>query len=498
MLKRIRPHYTHEQQIARAMTARRVTDPISAEGKFRQKYHFMAPSGWINDPNGLIYWRGEYHLFYQHNPYGSIWSSMHWGHAVSSDLVHWRHLPIALAPSEPYDLSKNGGCFSGSAVDNNGVLTLMYTSAIGGEEKNGGRQTQSLATSKDGITFKKYEGNPVIPKPPPEHGSIDFRDPKLWKRDNTWYVVLGTCAPGKQKGKIVLYKSLDLFNWDYIGIIADNTEIGGTMWECPDFSEINGKWVLFFSPEGFEAKKTMYLVGDFDWETHKYNWTTKAEVDQGLDFYAPQTFLDSKGNRVLVGWVDGSAEVRPTASEKWTGHLTVPRRLVVNSNSRVQFIPVDELKILRTTLHIYKDVIVKDGEKLALSAGNGVNAELIIIFDLTNTTAEKIQLDVRVGEKEFTRVELNLKDSKILFDRDKSGSGVLGNKEIPLEDAKEPRLLLHVFLDTSSIEFFTDDYRTVFSANIFPSPESNGISLGAIGGDVSVVLVEAFGITSIW
>jgi beta-fructofuranosidase len=168
-------------------------------GQFRQRYHFMAPSGWMNDLNGLIYWQGRYHLFYQHNPFKPEWGAVHWGHASSRDMVHWRHEPIALAPSEPYDLDEKGeegGCFSGSVVDNDGVLALIYTGAVHAEGKT--MQTQCLAESRDGVHFEKHRANPVIACPP-ETGSRDLRDPKVWRHGDYWYLVAGTCKDGRGK-----------------------------------------------------------------------------------------------------------------------------------------------------------------------------------------------------------------------------------------------------------------------------------------------------------
>lgn len=172
--------------------AQKYIDSIKDEvalSKYRQGYHFMAPASWINDPNGFIQYKGKYHLFYQYNPYGATWSAMHWGHAESDDLIKWSHLPIALAPSEVYDDDNNGGCFSGSAVDNDGILTLMYTGTTNNEE--GTVQVQCIATSDDGVNFEKFEGNPVI-LPNFIEGNRDFRDPKVWKEGELWYVVIGT------------------------------------------------------------------------------------------------------------------------------------------------------------------------------------------------------------------------------------------------------------------------------------------------------------------
>ena len=264
---------------------------------YRQGYHFMAPTGWINDPNGLSFYNGEYHLFYQYNPYSGEWQSMHWGHAVSKDLVNWRHLPVALAPSEFYDNDDKGGCFSGSAVDDNGVLTLMYTGTVNEGETS--IQTQCIATSNDGINFEKYENNPVIAKYPKD-GSMDFRDPKVWRENDAWYVVIGSSKDND--GKALLYKSDDLRNWEYVGVLAESNGEFGYMWECPDFFKLDDKYVLIISPMGVENRKVIYFVGDMDYNTGKFTYETEGEIDLGFDYYAPQTLLDDKNRRIMIGW----------------------------------------------------------------------------------------------------------------------------------------------------------------------------------------------------
>nr|WP_239454196.1 glycoside hydrolase family 32 protein [Bacillus suaedaesalsae] len=303
----------------------------------RLAYHIMTPRGWMNDPNGLIQFNGDYHVFYQHYPYDSKWGPMHWGHVVSSDLVHWKHLPIALAPSEHYD---TGGCFSGSAVDNNGTLTLIYT---GHEEQNFPKEVQCIATSEDGIHFLKYEHNPVISSPPPE-GSEDFRDPKVWKHDELWYMVVGT---GKDEvGKALLYQSADLIKWEYRGVLAESDGSLGYMWECPDLFKLQEKYILVLSPmkDGWQNR---YLVGDLSYETGKYTKEAEHLLDYGFHFYAPQTFEDESGRRILIGWMDMWETTMPSQKNGWAGAMTLPRELTLSENGTLRIQPVKELEMLR-------------------------------------------------------------------------------------------------------------------------------------------------------
>lgn len=188
-----------------------------SHGKMRQHFHFMPQVGWLNDPNGLIYFKGKYHFFYQFYPYEGFWGMMHWGHAISDDLVHWEYLPVALAPSEVYDNHLKGGCFSGSAVAYNNKLFIAYTGTT--NNGNGFEQTQCIAYSEDGIHFEKYAGNPVITAP--KGVSPDqFRDPKVWEHDGTFYMVCG--ASRNNRAQALLYKSSNMFDWEFVNVLAES------------------------------------------------------------------------------------------------------------------------------------------------------------------------------------------------------------------------------------------------------------------------------------
>ncbi|NLD88391.1 MAG: glycoside hydrolase family 32 protein [Clostridiales bacterium] len=277
----------------------------------RQKYHFEPQKGWINDPNGLIYFKGRYHAFFQHNPYAPVWDTMYWGHAVSDDLINWQELPIALYPDMPYENS--GGCFSGSAVEKDGRLYIFYTSV-----SNELGQTQSLAVSDDAVTFVKYEGNPII-------GSIgvkDFRDPKVTKLMGRYYMVCGSGSGGT--GRVLLYVSDDLYFWEPLGTLIEGKRFGNVI-ECPDFFELDGKYVLSFSQMFTDKQRAIRtIVGSFD----GMRFTPEAEYDleTGPDYYAPQSFLDHLGRRIVIGWM-----VNPRghgqAGLDYAGAFSIPRQL---------------------------------------------------------------------------------------------------------------------------------------------------------------------------
>lgn len=293
----------------------------------RLKYHFEPKKGWINDPNGLVYFKGKYHAFFQHYPYAPKWGQMHWGHAISDDLVHWEELPIALYPDQSYENSD--GCFSGSAIVKDDMLFLFYTSV---SHEHG--QTQSLAISKDGLTFAKYEGNPIIQQYPAD-GSEEFRDPKVTKMDDTYYMVCGSGKDGC--GKVLLYRSYDLFNWEYTGVLFEGEQYG-TVLECPDFSKFGDKYVLMFSQMGKKTYSTMFVYGDFDGKS--FSPISFHTPEAGPHFYAPQTFLDDKGRRIVIGWLY-SWDKKAEEGVDFAGALSIPREITMR-HGKICTYPVAE------------------------------------------------------------------------------------------------------------------------------------------------------------
>ncbi|WP_200984516.1 glycoside hydrolase family 32 protein [Paenibacillus sp. Soil787] len=250
---------THQSKVERATRTNKEGKERAAKDYWRPQYHVSPPVNWMNDPNGFCFYKGEYHLFYQHHPYSPYWDDMHWGHVKSVDLVHWTELPIALAPSEEYD---RDGCFSGSAIEKDGMLYLMYTGNrwTGTNRDTDFKQVQCLAISLDGITFDIWPCNPVIDRAPegdihPHH----FRDPKVWKHGGYYYCVLGSRTK-EHLGQVLLYRFNDMFNWEFIGVPAkvNQGDNRGYMWECPDLFSLDGHDVLVLSPQGMKPEEDKY------------------------------------------------------------------------------------------------------------------------------------------------------------------------------------------------------------------------------------------------
>lgn len=459
----------------------------------RQHYHFMPQTGWLNDPNGLIYYKGKYHFFYQYNPYHGFWDSMHWGHAISEDMLHWEHLPVALAPSEPYDNHLKGGCFSGSAIEKDGKLFLMYTGTtnIG----NGFEQAQCIAYSEDGIHFEKYKGNPVITAP--EGVPTDFfRDPKVWEHDGTYYMVCG--AKCEEKAQALLYKSDDLFHWEFFNVLAESRGEWGYMWECPDFYPIKDKFVLMFSPMGAGERTSVYLVGDFDYETGKFSYATSGEIDWGFDYYAPQSFQTADGRRIIVGWSNEWdwmpfwKDWGPTYKEGWCGSFNIPREVRLMEDGTLQFIPIKELENIREIRYKKEKMVVGEKQQVELPVGDEVAFELRFVIDLEETKADKIELFLRCGEGKETICTIDLKNAWLSVDRNNADGWSKGVSKsvLFLKDKKE--LDVCILSDQSSLEIFTDQYTNNHSMNVFAGNEQNKVMVKTVGGEGALKQIASY------
>ena len=301
----------------------------------RQRLHLKAPDNWINDPNGFIYYKGYYHLFYQYFPYGPRWGTMHWGHAVSRDLVTWEHRDLALYPTMRED---RNGCFSGSAVEKDGKLYLIYTGVryevVNPEDPHTClddqfESAQLMISSEDGFHFDNENGKKVIIPPitdPAIGDRTHTRDPKVWKSGDHWYLVLGSTV-GEKYGEVLFYRSDDLHSWTYVDKAFKGPEYGW-MWECPDYFETKGGKVLILSAMGFlkngekEKNQSICFHVEFDQSSCRMEIPdTYQFLDCGLDLYAPQTTLDAEGRRILSAWV----RMPKVTDEGWIGMFCTPR-----------------------------------------------------------------------------------------------------------------------------------------------------------------------------
>lgn len=458
-------------------------DPV-----YRQDYHLMAPIGWINDPNGFVYYKGEYHLFYQYYPYDSIWGPMHWGHAKSKDLLHWEDLPVALAPSEEYDID---GCFSGSAIEKDGKLYLMYT---GHYEREGiKREVQCMAVSEDGIHFEKFLENPVISEQHIEGVAAidDFRDPKIVEHNGLYYSVVAS-KTAEQRGQILLFQSDDLVHWQFTSILLKGEKEQGIMWECPDLFHLDGKDVLLISPIEMEKKENSYeninstvaFIGEVDWSTGRFTVDNHHEIDFGLDFYAPQTCFDEQGKRIMVAWMQMWGRNMPTneLGHLWAGTMTLPRELHVVDQQVIQQ-PINTIyKLITDKKRIKKEKLENSSIEL-----DNIEAKQFYI-ELSGTLTQTENLAIKVLRTNESAVELIYEPATgyLSISRDSFGFKITGieteqltkrTTRVPLIDNS---LLLEVFRDTSSIEVFANGVATM-SMNFYEKEQSEPPSVSVTG-----------------
>lgn len=299
------------------------------------KYHYRPEKGWINDPNGLVYFNGYYHIFYQHAPNHEIpWQQpMHWGHARTKDFLNWEELPVALTPGDKYD---GGGCWSGTAIVKDEKLYLFYAAITE-------VSTVAVAVSEDGINFKKYEGNPVI-KTYPADGGPDFRDPAVCKIDGQYYCVVASGNPAEQAGKLLLYESKNLFNWDYVGAMSSWENCKYT--ECPSFMEAEDSLCLLTASVCPLKREHFFTVMYGTFENGKFSVRYSAEIDKGPDQYAGQVFKDHLNRNLLITWIPGWKYAG--YAEKNIGCMSVPRELKI-TNGKITAFPIQELR------HLLKD-----------------------------------------------------------------------------------------------------------------------------------------------
>ena len=423
-------------------------------------FHITGEVGWINDPNGLIFFNGKYHAFFQYHPYDTKWGPMHWGHVVSDDLTNWEYLPIALTPGD--DCDKNG-CFSGTAIEYNGKLWLLYTGFIENQGGESIRQVQCLAESDDGVIFKKHGiviGEEDLPN---GYSPSDFRDPKIWMHnDYFWCIVASRRAEGK--GRILLYKSKDLFNWEFVNDLFGK-DSAGTMIECPDYNEELG-YLLFceqFQPndgkEHLNVHTCRWCVGKIDYSTGSFVEDTRGIVDYGFDMYASQTFA---GKPVIMGWLNMWDRNIPSAKYGFAGMMTVPRRVIIKEGRLYQ-------EPIANCGDVYKIDVCEKLEDKALKG----------VINIRATDLEGFDLKIRSNGKNYT--SLTLKNGEWVFDRSKSGEAIIGVEKdddslngirrMPFSGKEE--ITVTIVMDEFSLEIFEDG--RVLSSTVYPPNGADGL-----------------------
>ncbi|MBQ0064920.1 MAG: glycoside hydrolase family 32 protein [Firmicutes bacterium] len=469
-----------------------ITDPE------RPAFHVTGMTGWINDPNGFSTYKGEYHLFFQYHPFDVVWGPMHWGHVKTQDFVKWEFLPCAIAPDQPYDIE---GCISGSAIEmKDGRQLLFYTGMTkdnlhpGHVEKKETLYQNHCIAIGDGIDFVKYEGNPNVLASTAPKGSWleDFRDPKIWLEEDTYYAIM--CSrPEDGSGQILLYKSEDALNWEYVSILAYNDEKLGKVWECPDLFELDGKYVLMVSPQEMESDgyefhpgyNTIAFIGNYDKEQYKFNKEIYHSIDYGIDFYAPQTVKTFDGRRVMIAWMSNwDCTSFKDPGKHWFAQMTLPREIRVVDNHLIQN-PVREIENYRTNKKCVQQTICGDkySEDVSFEGIKGRYLDLTINVSPTKEDSyRKLDIKLAKDDKHYFYVSYNPEEDVIKVDRKYTGArmDVLHSREFKVRDQKG-NLKIRFILDRNSVEMFINDGEQAATFVLYTPLEADGISLKTMG-----------------
>lgn len=465
----------------------------------RPIYHFTAPRGWLNDPNGLIQWGEQFHMFYQHNPAGAYHATIHWGHAVSDDLVHWRHLPIALAPTP--DSPDADGCYSGVAVDADGVPTLLYSG------NRAGAQRACLAASHDGLlTWEKVPENPLIAEPPAGLDLVAYRDHCVWREGATWYQLMGA-GLRNVGGAALLYRSPDLRRWEYlhplcVGDLHQTTPLWtGSMWECPDFFGLEDRHALIVSVWDDEvlyysaAMSGRYADRHFLPERlHKLDYGDRY-------FYAPQSFRDRQGRRIAFGWAHEGRSAEAQRANGWSGAMSLPRELHLRPDGTVVGRPVAELAALRRDQHSVAARPLPPSQMVTLDEVRGDALEIVATLRPGPQGVVGLALRRSPDGAEETRITYDGRLGQLTLERSSSSLDRTTDHAphtAPLALAADEPLQLHIFLDRSVIEVFANDQLSITS-RIYPSrPDSLGVAAFAEHGPAELLALDAWSMGSIW
>lgn len=464
----------------------------------RPRWHFAPQKGWINDPNGLVWFHGKYHLYFQCNPHSNQWDKMHWGHAVSQDLIHWEECQPVLFPEEIYENDQRGGCFSGSVIEHEGRLYAFYTAVVRDAESGLIRSQQCLAWSDDGYQFKKYQKNPIIPESP--SGSSDFRDPKVIFHKDRWQMLVGgtsgSASDMTSHGRIYLYHSKDLTHWEYDGILYEGEDGEGTMFECPDLFELDGKWIITASPMNrTDFLPTVYMVGALSFKNCLFCKEGSGTLDFGPHYYASQTYHDRYGHLLSIAWLGGwewmpwIEDHGPSETEGYRGLMSCPRLLSIRKDGRLEMKPIRPIEM---TGDLCVRKIPMNGSLEIASANTGKQSLYLHGQISRKKSVRSISFTFRDDGGHMISLTLDFLFGNIIRDYHRadpwSRSGVKiyqaeieGKEEIPFD----------IIYDGNALEIclFEGDYHV--TSMLYPTKSNLRISLESKGGGCSLSWEEA-------
>lgn len=474
---------------------------------YRPAFHHTPRYGWMNDPNGMFYKDGRWHLYYQYNPYGSKWQNMTWGHSVSDDLVNWEHLPEAIRPNGL------GSVFSGScAVDHDNTAGFGSDAVIALYTSAGTSQMQSLASSTDdGLTFNIYPSNPVLTL------ESEARDPKVFWNDSTkeWNMILAHALDHE----MLIFTSPDMKSWTLQSSFGKGLGAQGGVWECPDLFELpvagtdEKKWVLLcnINPDGpFGGSGTQYFVGDFDGKTFKADTDAAGDVstkwlDYGKDHYATVTWSDAPdGRRVALGWMSNWQYAADVPTMQFRSANTLPREMGLfrapDGEVYASSAPSPELEALRGKLaaKVKKTTVGRKARSFALPSENGGICE--ILMDIEASKAKTVNVVFSNSQGEKVVMQYDPAAATLSFDRTQSGitdfsEGFPAVTVTPTHEASG-RIALRIFVDRSSMEVFGNDGEFVMTNLVFPRTPYTALSVSAEGGNAKVENLRIYSLKS--
>ncbi|GEM49101.1 glycoside hydrolase family 32 protein [Deinococcus cellulosilyticus] len=454
--------------------------------RFRPHYHFMPPHNWMNDPNGVAFVNGEYHVFYQHNPMEPTWGNMSWGHARSRDLLHWEDLPHALLPTP--GSADEDGCFSGTLFSEQGTHTLYYTGY------HFDRQTQCSASSTDMVHFEKHPSNPIISHAPEGVGPNDFRDPWVFEHQGLIYMLVGASIDS-ELGAALLYARQPDQSWLHLGELfrAPNRKYG-SMWECPNFFRIGDKWVLIVSI--WPKLKVHCFVGTFQDGRFHPEWDDDLDADASS--YAHLSCKDDRGRYINWGWIDEQRDRDLMQAAGWAGVLSLPRVLNLDEHGHLSLEPAPELQKLRQNLRMDAGTLAPAAhtERPAFKA---THSEIQARFELRDQKPVGLCLLTAPDGSEETRLTYDPLARKLLLDRSKCSLNPKTsrqNQSVPLYLKPGETLDLRVFIDGSVVEVYANG-RVCLTSRIYPTLESSVYSKVHAQGETTYEL-QVWDMHSIW
>ncbi len=435
----------------------------------RPAFHFLPPSNWLNDPNGLIFLKDYYHMFYQHNPYDDVWGSIHWGHARSKDLVYWEHLPIAISPS----LNKNEEhCFSGCGFIRNDSHPILFYTSIGNRAPE---QWAAMAESDQLSIWQKFKSNPILSMEIHKGLIIeDWRDPFIFGEAGNIYMVLGG-HPKNKFGSVMLYKAInsELTNWEYLGILFQGNEQN---WECPNLFKIGDKYVLIYSPHGI----VKFYTGKLFIEKQKFIPEFHGIIDYGptCDYYAPNTLQMENGRRITFAWIKGFK-----SKQGWQGAISLPRDLSVDSEGRLIQKPIHELEKLRGNYTVINNIKLKNYEMIKeitypqfeLKASFGLDGTQFVSFRFNEESGKKYVINITPFQISFAmdRIQIDPPFLEQIYD-------------------------IQLFFDRTIIEVFINSGLVCATKVLYPDMNNLDFEISGENSIIEIELLELWEMNSIW